>query len=64
MRLIDADEVQANLTYEVCIPAVRAAMMALSRGETRQLLRSIMHFDDGRMFGVMPGAMGDAAAFG
>ena len=64
MRMIDAGEVRANLTYEVCIPAVRAAMIALSAGVTRQLLRSIMHFEDGRMFGVMPGAMGDAAAFG
>ena len=25
MRLIDAAEVHANLTYEVCIPAIRAA---------------------------------------
>jgi ornithine cyclodeaminase len=64
MRLIDADEVRANLTYEVCIPVVRAAMIALARGETRQLLRSIMHFEDGRMFGVMPGAMGDTDVFG
>jgi ornithine cyclodeaminase len=64
MRFIDAAEVRANLTYEVCIPVVRAAMIALSAGETRQLLRSIMHFEDGRMFGVMPGAMGDTAAFG
>jgi ornithine cyclodeaminase/alanine dehydrogenase-like protein (mu-crystallin family) len=64
MRLIDADEVRANLTYEVCIPMVRAAMIALARGETRQLLRSIMHFEDGRMFGVMPGAMGDTGVFG
>ena len=64
MRLIDAAEVHANLTYEVCIPAIRAAMIALSAGQTRQLLRSIMHFDDGRMFGVMPGAMGDAEVFG
>jgi ornithine cyclodeaminase/alanine dehydrogenase-like protein (mu-crystallin family) len=64
MRLIDAAEVRANLTYEVCIPAVRAAMIALSAGVTRQLLRSIMHFEDGRMFGVMPGAMGDADVFG
>jgi ornithine cyclodeaminase/alanine dehydrogenase-like protein (mu-crystallin family) len=64
MRLIDADEVRANLTYDVCIPVVRAAMIALSRGETRQLLRSIMHFEDGRMFGVMPGAMGDTDVFG
>jgi ornithine cyclodeaminase len=64
MRMIDAAEVRANLTYEVCIAAVREAMIALSAGETRQLLRSIMHFTDGRMFGVMPGAMGDTAAFG
>jgi ornithine cyclodeaminase/alanine dehydrogenase-like protein (mu-crystallin family) len=64
MRLIDAAEVRANLSYEICIPAVRRAMMALSRGETRQLLRSIMHFQDGRMFGVMPGAMGDTDVFG
>lgn len=64
MRLIDAAEVRAKLTWEVAIPAVRAAMIALSRGETRQLLRSILHFEDGRMFGVMPGAMGEAAAFG
>ena len=64
MRFIDAAEVRANLTYEVAIPAVRAAMIALSAGETRQLLRSILHFEDGRMFGVMPGALGEAAAFG
>jgi ornithine cyclodeaminase len=64
MRLIDAEEVRANLTYEVCMPVVRQAMIALSKGETRQLLRSIMHFDDGRMFGVMPGAMGDTDVFG
>jgi ornithine cyclodeaminase/alanine dehydrogenase-like protein (mu-crystallin family) len=64
MRMIDAAEVRANLTYEVCIPAVRAAMTALSAGTTRQLLRSIMHFEDGRMFGVMPGAMGDTDVFG
>jgi len=64
MRMIDAAEVRANLSYEVCIAAVRAAMIALSAGETRQLLRSIMHFPDGRMFGVMPGAMGDTDVFG
>ena len=64
MRFIDAAEVRANLTYEVAIPAVRAAMIALSAGETRQLLRSILHFEDGRAFGVMPGALGEAAAFG
>jgi ornithine cyclodeaminase len=64
MRLIDAAEVRARLTYEVAIPAVRAPMMVLSAGETRQLLRSILHFEDGRMLGVMPGALGEAAPFG
>ena len=64
MRVIDREEVRTRLTYEVCIPLVRAAMIALSRGETRQLLRSIIPLGDGRMFGVMPGALGERAVFG
>jgi ornithine cyclodeaminase/alanine dehydrogenase-like protein (mu-crystallin family) len=48
----------------VCIPIVRDAMIAFSRGETRQLLRSIIPLAEGRMFGVMPGAMGARAVFG
>jgi ornithine cyclodeaminase len=39
-------------------------MIAFSRGETKQLLRSIIPLADGRMFGIMPGAMGDRAVFG
>jgi ornithine cyclodeaminase len=39
-------------------------MIAFSRGKTRQLLRSIIPLADGRMFGVMPGAMGARAPFG
>ena len=42
MRFIDRDEVARRLTYEKCIPIVREAMIAFSRGETRQLLRSII----------------------
>jgi ornithine cyclodeaminase len=64
MRLIDREEVRERLTYEACIPAVRAAMIALSTGETRQLLRAIIPLADGRMFGIMPGAMGERAIFG
>lgn len=64
MRFIDQAEVRARLTYERCIPIVRAAMIAFSRGETRQLLRSIIPLADGKMFGIMPGAMGERAAFG
>ena len=64
MRFIDRDEVARRLTYEVCIPIVRDAMIAFSRGETKQLLRSIITLSEGRFFGVMPGAMGAHAAFG
>jgi ornithine cyclodeaminase len=39
-------------------------MIAFSRGETRQLLRSIIPLSEGRLFGVMPGAMGAHAPFG
>lgn len=64
MRFIDREEVARRLTYEVCIPIVRDAMVAFSQGETRQLLRSIIPLADNRMFGVMPGAMGARATFG
>ena len=64
MRFIDREEVARRLTYEKCIPIVRDAMIAFSRGETRQLLRSIIPLADGRMFGIMPGAMGERAVFG
>jgi ornithine cyclodeaminase/alanine dehydrogenase-like protein (mu-crystallin family) len=64
MRFIDCEEVAQRLTYDVCIPIVRDAMIAFSRGETRQLLRSIIPLSEGRLFGVMPGALGAHAAFG
>jgi len=64
IRFIDRDEVARRLTYERCIPIVREAMIAFSRGETRQLLRSYIPLSDGRIFGVMPGALGAQAPFG
>ena len=64
MRFIDREEVSKRLTYEICIPLVRDAMIAFSRGETKQLLRSLIPLSDGRVFGIMPGAMGANAAFG
>ena len=67
MRFIDREEVARRLTYEVCIPIVRDAMIAFSKGETKQLLRSVIPLSEGRLFGVMPGAMGAAgknATFG
>jgi ornithine cyclodeaminase len=64
MRFIDREEVARRLTYEVCIPIVREAMIAFSKGETKQLLRSVIPLSKGRLFGVMPGAMGAHAPFG
>ena len=64
MKVIDREEVRERLTYELCIPLVRQAMIALSRGETKQLLRQIIQLGGGRMFGTMPGALGERAMFG
>lgn len=64
MRFIDRDEIRARLSYELCIPIVRDAMIAFSKGETKQTLRTIIPLADGRMFGIMPGAMGPRAVFG
>jgi ornithine cyclodeaminase/alanine dehydrogenase-like protein (mu-crystallin family) len=64
MRMIDREEVARRLTYEACIPIIRQAMIAFSRGETRQLLRSIIPLAHGNLFGVMPGALGAEAPFG
>ena len=64
MRFIDREEVARRLTYEAAIPIVREAMIAFSTGRTRQLLRSILPLAEGRMFGVMPGALGERAPFG
>jgi len=64
MRFIDHDEVCRRLTYEAAIPIVREAMIAFSAGRTRQLLRSLIPLTQGRVFGIMPGALGEAEAYG
>lgn len=64
MRIIDREEVARRLTYEVCIPLVREAMIAFSKGETRQHLRSILPLGPKGVFGIMPGALGEGAMFG
>jgi ornithine cyclodeaminase/alanine dehydrogenase-like protein (mu-crystallin family) len=63
MRVIDREEVAERLSYEVCIPIVREAMIAFSAGRTRPHLRSILPLGKG-VFGIMPGALGEAAPFG
>jgi ornithine cyclodeaminase/alanine dehydrogenase-like protein (mu-crystallin family) len=64
MRIIGPEEVRERLTYEACIPLVREAMIAFSRGETRQHLRSILPLSEGRVLGVMPGALAPHGLFG
>ena len=59
LLVISRAEVAAHLSYEACIPLMRDAMVALSQGRTKQLLRQIIDLDGGRMFGVMPGAMAE-----
>jgi hypothetical protein len=64
MRYIDREEIARSLTYDVCIPLVRDAMIAFSAGETKQLLRSIIPLAAGHLFGIMPGALGATKPFG
>jgi ornithine cyclodeaminase len=64
LAVFDAEDVRALLDYPSCIAAVREAMKALSLGETRQLLRTMIHMGEGRTFAQMPGALSDRGMFG
>jgi ornithine cyclodeaminase/alanine dehydrogenase-like protein (mu-crystallin family) len=59
MIVIGRETVARQLTFPVCIPLMREAMIALSQGRTRQLLRGILDLGGGNMLGVMPGSMDD-----
>lgn len=62
--VIGADEVRSRLTYDAVIPVVREAMIALSDGRVRQLLRSFIAVGEGRTFAIMPAAMSERGVFG
>lgn len=64
MRFIDRAEVARRLSFPRAIELVRDGMMALSRGDTLQLPRSIMALSEQRLFGIMSGALGARAVFG
>ena len=64
MKFFSHDEILEKLTYDLCIPAVRAAMIAVSRGETRQLPRGILSLEQDRKLGVMTGALSHPGPFG
>lgn len=59
LLVLSRADVAAHLPYEACIPLMRRAMVALSQGRTKQLLRQIIDLDGGRAFGVMPGTMAE-----
>ena len=57
LLLIDGATVRAQLDYADCIAEVRDAMIALSTGQARQPLRSVLDLGDGNAFGLMPGTL-------
>lgn len=62
--MLDAAAVAAQLSYADCIPLVRRAMIALSDGSARQLLRSFISMGEARTFAQMPAALGVRDWFG
>ena len=63
MIVIDAEEVRRRLDHRTCIGLMREAMIALSTGRSKQLLRGIIDLERGNAFGVMPGAL-EGSGFG
>ncbi|PNU03327.1 ornithine cyclodeaminase family protein [Novosphingobium guangzhouense] len=64
LTIFDSEAVREKLSYPDCIAVVRKAMKALSSGETRQLLRTMLSLGPGRTFAQMPGALGEHDMFG
>ncbi|MES3027268.1 MAG: ornithine cyclodeaminase family protein [Pseudomonadota bacterium] len=64
VTVFDARAVRDHLTYEVAIPVVHEAMLALSDGRVRQLLRSFIGMGEGRTFAIMPAALSERGVFG
>lgn len=62
--VFDAAQVSESLTHEAAIGAVREAMIALSDGRVRQLLRSFIPLGEGKTFALMPAAMSERGVFG
>ena len=58
------DEVRRRWDPDVARGVVRSAMIALSDGRARQLLRSFIGLVEGQTFAIMPAALGERAAFG
>lgn len=59
----DAAAIRSALTYDAAIDVVRKAMVALSDGRAKQLLRSFIGLE-GRTFAIMPAALSGRGYFG
>jgi ornithine cyclodeaminase/alanine dehydrogenase-like protein (mu-crystallin family) len=62
--VLSRDDVRLHLTLEHCIPLMRDAAAALSRGDVRLLLRSVLPLGEDHKFGIMPGALAKEGFFG
>lgn len=60
----DAQSVRGALNARSAMPVVAQAMIALSGGQVRQLLRSFIGLGEGRTFAIMPAALDHPAVFG
>lgn len=63
LRHYDSETIYRVLTYDAAIEAVRAAMIALSDGRAKQLLRSFIGLD-AKTFAIMPAALSGRGFFG
>ena len=62
---VNGDGVARLLTMEACIPAMRDALTALSRGDVVMPLRSLVRLPDrSGLLGMMPGYLGAPRSFG
>jgi ornithine cyclodeaminase/alanine dehydrogenase-like protein (mu-crystallin family) len=61
---LSEEEIYRRLDYDGCIAAMRDVMAGLSGDGRDQPLRQISQLGSGKMFGVMPGLLPEAAEFG
>lgn len=54
MQIITADQVERTLDMRQCIDLMRTALIALSRGDARQIVRPVMPLFDRNVLGMMP----------
>jgi ornithine cyclodeaminase/alanine dehydrogenase-like protein (mu-crystallin family) len=63
LRHYDSEFIHRTLTWDAAVEAVRAAMIALSDGRAKQLLRSFIGLET-KTFAIMPAALSARGFFG